>query len=174
VFDMDWREFFKPTKGKVIFTAVFIIPLLFHIIVFQIIYGYTESPGPVPISLLLLIPLFGAYPILYLLVLLNVPVEFPFGDFIYIPFVLAILVYYYFLASLIAFIYPQIKRYSKSKYGKFIIIIILLFIIGIFFSIIFNYTSTTTDGVGWSNRCQVSSDCAFVDIVNVPVGLYCT
>jgi hypothetical protein len=58
------------------------------------------------------------------------------------------------------------KKYSKKKWSVLILIIIL--VIGILLVIIFS-SAVPIEGVGWSNKCQVSSDCAFIEKVNVPV-----
>jgi|TARA_B100001964_G_scaffold202260_1_gene230517 hypothetical protein len=61
------------------------------------------------------------------------------------------------------------KEFLRPIKGKLIIyiLIILLLVIGVFFLMMLNIRPT--DGPGWSKKCQLPNDCAFVEKVNVPV-----
>ena len=55
------------------------------------------------------------------------------------------------------------------KKSKFILGLSILVIIALAVFIFSSTKSTDGGGVGWSRKCQVSSDCAFVERISVPV-----
>lgn len=56
-----------------------------------------------------------------------------------------------------------------NKNSKFILLVILFLVVGLF---IFYFSTNSTDGLGWSRRCQISNDCVFVESPNAPVPVF--